>query len=117
LRWRPREALTPAEVAALAAHKGELLTLLAGPTEPALEPGCCPSCHRPLDARGRCWRCCDRTCERCGRPTGSAFIATCCPCGNALDGNSGDRVPGTEPVSREAVPSRPWVFLLGKGRS
>jgi hypothetical protein len=33
LRWRPREALTPAEVAAPAEHKAEVLQLLADRAE------------------------------------------------------------------------------------
>lgn len=40
------------------------------------------SCGRQYDAKGACWRCCDRLCERCGRKTGSAFIQQCCACGN-----------------------------------
>jgi hypothetical protein len=77
------DAEPPAELlAALAERKGELLGLLAGPTPagPGPAPGRCPNCRRPLDAKARCWRCCDRACESCGRPTGSAFIALCLLC-------------------------------------
>ncbi len=66
--------------ALIAAHKPELLALLTAPP--------CPACGKTTDEKRRCWGCHDRPCEVCGRPTGSAFIATCAPCGNALpDGN------------------------------
>ena len=42
----------------------------------------CPTCRKPVDAKGRCWHCCNRFCEECRRTTGSAFIALCCSCGN-----------------------------------
>jgi hypothetical protein len=43
-------------------------------------PSDCPGCHGPLDNRGRCWRCDYRRCERCGKSTGSAFLALCILC-------------------------------------
>jgi TubC N-terminal docking domain len=36
-------------------------------------PCCCPTAI--------CWRCCNRPCEGCGQPTGSAFIRNCFACG------------------------------------
>jgi hypothetical protein len=71
-------------LAELTMHKADVLALLRGPF------GNCDQCGRHLDERRRCWRCCDRPCLQCGRPTGSAFIATCCACGNACNGNSGE---------------------------
>ena len=40
----------------------------------------CLKCRGPLDARHRCWKCCDRRCSRCGKATGSAFIELCLSC-------------------------------------
>jgi hypothetical protein len=75
----------PAELLAnLAANKADVLTLLRSPF------GNCDQCGRPLDARRRCWRCCDGPCVDCGRPTGSAYIARCIPCGHRFNGNKGD---------------------------
>ena len=66
----------PADLLAdLAAHKADVLALVRGPF------GNCDQCGRPLDSKRRCWRCCDRPCSACGRPTGTAFIALCWPCG------------------------------------
>jgi hypothetical protein len=101
LRWRPPSAVGPELRERILANREALLGLLIAPGAPLAAPGAgiatgppnaaaCPSCRRPLDLKGRCWRCCDRACARCGRPTGSAFIATCCPCGNALNGTIGD---------------------------
>lgn len=77
VRWRCRGPFLDDLRAQLVAHKDGVLAALraAGP---------CPGCRRDRDAAGRCWRCCDRPCVMCGRPTGSAFIATCFPCGNQL---------------------------------
>jgi hypothetical protein len=83
LRGSP-DAVTPDIRAGAAEHKAELLALLtSSPKEMSLEtversqatylPCVCPT--------GRCWRCCNRPCERCGKPTGSAFIRTCIACG------------------------------------
>jgi hypothetical protein len=44
----------------------------------------CPTCGRPVDDKARCWVCHDRQCVGCGRPTGSAFIASCVSCGRLL---------------------------------
>jgi hypothetical protein len=63
----------------LAASKAAVLALVRGPH------GNCHQCGRPLDDKRRCWRCCDRLCASCGRPTGSAFIETCNPCGRAAE--------------------------------
>jgi hypothetical protein len=40
----------------------------------------CPECAGPVDELGRCWRCCDRPCVDCCRPTGTAFVEVCLPC-------------------------------------
>jgi hypothetical protein len=64
----------PAELLAeLAANKAGVLALVRGPF------GNCDHCGRALDAKRRCWRCCNRLCP-CGRWTGSAFIALCILC-------------------------------------
>jgi hypothetical protein len=49
------------------------------PPDLLVPPPRCPTCSRPLDDRGRCWKCCNRLCP-CGRLTGSAFIAVCLLC-------------------------------------
>ena len=96
LRYRaPVGALDNELRHAAAVHRAELLALVGANKAdiPGLNrdaSGNCAQCRRPFDAKGRCWRCCDRACFLCGRPTGSAFIATCCPCGNACNGNSGE---------------------------
>jgi hypothetical protein len=86
LRFRgPRGAMTAVLRQVLAQHRAELVALLRRPPEqtassapverfkPSYLPCFCPT--------GRCWRCCNRPCERCGKPTGSAFIRTCIACG------------------------------------
>jgi hypothetical protein len=73
LRWRCRGGLPDKLRQALAAQKPALLELLR-PATP------CPTCKRPMDSRNRCWRCCDRVCEGCGRLTGTAFISFCRLC-------------------------------------
>jgi hypothetical protein len=57
----------------LANNKAGVLDALRGMT--------CDSCKRPLDGKGRCWRCCDRRCP-CGRQTGSALIELWFVCGS-----------------------------------
>ncbi len=75
----------PADLLAdLAANKAVVLTLIRGPH------GNCDRCGGALDAKRRCWRCCDRPCVDCGRPTGSAFIQRCVPCGHRFNGNRGE---------------------------
>jgi hypothetical protein len=82
IRVRPASRLTEELRQAVRRHKSELLVLLAGAgsSGPAPAPGSCPSCRRPLDAKARCWGCCNRACESCSRPTGSAFLALCLLC-------------------------------------
>jgi hypothetical protein len=73
LIWEADGDLPSGLLAELAAHKAGLLALVRGPF------GNCDQCGRPLDAKRRCWRCCDRHCA-CGRWTGSAFIGVCILC-------------------------------------
>jgi hypothetical protein len=86
LRYRcPRGALSPELKSALAAGREGLRAHLQGPPpvasserdRPTYLPCCCPS--------GICWRCCNRPCEVCGKPTGSAFIRRCVVCGQLPD--------------------------------
>jgi hypothetical protein len=49
----------------------------------------CPTCHRFLTAKLVCWKCCDRLCGVCGKPTGSAFIETCWRCWYQAHGTPG----------------------------
>jgi hypothetical protein len=53
---------------------------VSGARDPGPTP-VCPGCKRPLDQKGRCWRCSYRLCSRCGQDTGSAFIELCIRCG------------------------------------
>jgi len=93
LAVRPASKLIPQERAAIAEHRAELLALLSGqPSQPL--PRDTPN-QPPLDHRlpcvcpeDVCWRCCNRPCEECGKPTGSAFIRTCYACGNRLASES-----------------------------
>src|SRR5262245_54917437 len=78
LRWRPKEAVGAELLAEMIANKSDLIALLNAPSV------CCPLCKGPMDERKRCWHCCERICCECGRLTGSAFVATCVPCGNRL---------------------------------
>jgi hypothetical protein len=76
LRVRPASRLTSADRDAIRGRLPLLVALAVGVQA-------CPRCSRTVDERRRCWHCCDRACEGCGRPTGSAFIANClaCDCG------------------------------------
>jgi hypothetical protein len=86
LRWEA-VADPPADLLAdLAAHKADILALIRG------RFGNCDQCGRALDAQRCCWRCCERPCVDCGRPTGSAFVMRCFPCGHRFNGNRGDRL-------------------------
>jgi hypothetical protein len=40
----------------------------------------CPNCDGALTADLTCWKCCERLCATCKRPTGSAFIDVCWSC-------------------------------------
>jgi hypothetical protein len=73
LRVSPGSRLTPADRAAIRSHLPALVGLVGGLPR-------CARCGRPVDGKGRCWRCCDRACEGCGRGTGSPFLATCLVC-------------------------------------
>jgi hypothetical protein len=87
IRVTPASRLTEADRQAIRANKAELLAMLVSvPTaatpplarpRPVYLPCCCPS--------EVCWRCCNRPCEVCGRPTGSAFIRQCVLCGGLPD--------------------------------
>jgi hypothetical protein len=110
LRWRPRDAVSRDLQNEILAQRTALVSVLtrpAGPAPgsqklPAWPPTHCPdaaqgagiaacsACRRPLDARCRCWPCCDRLCCDCGQATGSAFVARCTACGHRLNGNRGD---------------------------
>jgi hypothetical protein len=87
LRFRgPRGAMTPELRQVVADNKAALVALLRPPPSlasavPAERP---QSVYLPCSCpTGVCWPCCNRPCEVCGRPTGSAFIRQCVPCGNA----------------------------------
>jgi hypothetical protein len=82
LRWRCRGPLPSDLRDLLVAHKPGLLAALQG-------YGPCQKCGRAPDEKGRCWNCFDRPCVGCGRPTGSAYIATCLPCGSRSDAPTG----------------------------
>lgn len=68
-------------------------------------PADCPTWHRPRDAKLRCWKCHDRPCVKCRRPTGSAFIQLCVACG-ANDFTVAD-APGLPPD-----PPKRWVLVF-----
>ncbi len=90
MRFRgPRGAMTPDLRQAVAERRADLLALLRRGSErapapappqrfsPSYLPCKCPSAV--------CWRCCNRPCEVCGKPTGSAFIRRCLLCENLPD--------------------------------
>jgi hypothetical protein len=81
LRWRSQSAPPRGLLARLRDHKAEVLV--------ALRSAQCPKCGQPTDDHRRCWQCCDRPCDDCGRPTGSALIRRCCACGSRFNGNTG----------------------------
>jgi hypothetical protein len=87
LAVQPASQLTPELRAAITAHRAELLDLLGQPPVPAAAPGVpvTPLRHEyrlPCACPAAvCWRCCNRPCEVCGKPTGSALIRTCYLCG------------------------------------
>jgi hypothetical protein len=86
LAWAT-DADPPAELLAeLTENKVEILALIRSPF------GNCGQCGCAADAKRRCWRCHDRPCVNCGRPTGSAFIQRCIACGHAFNGNRGDTI-------------------------
>ena len=70
----PASKLTDGDREFIRRHRADLVERVAALV--------CPACRRPADARGRCWQCCERVCEKCRKATGSAFIALCCECGN-----------------------------------
>jgi hypothetical protein len=84
---QPASKLTPDLRAAITSHRADLLTSLAeeqhppspGPDQPPQDPRLPCLCPDAV-----CWRCCNRPCELCGHPTGSAFIRTCTLCGLRL---------------------------------
>ena len=72
----------------------------------------CPNCEQPLSDGVVCWRCCDRLCAGCGRPTGSAFIRYCWPCEHRAETAEAALNKGEEPARRDlpltsADPVRP----------
>jgi TubC N-terminal docking domain len=77
LRVHPASRLNDVLRQLLRDNRTELLALLRQESLALI----CPNCARPLDAKGRCWKCCYRICSACGQPTGSAFIELCWPCG------------------------------------
>ena len=81
LRWRCRGGPPADLLNRLRERKAEILATLTA--------AACPACRGPTDAGRRCWRCCDRPCVGCGRPTGSAFIQRCSACGARFNGNRG----------------------------
>ena len=85
LRWRPVTLVDADTATAIVSLKAELIALVL--------PKSCPGCGRQTDEKRRCWKCNDRRCEGCGRPTGSAFIANCIRCG-ALIPDGGDPYGG-----------------------
>jgi len=77
LLWESHSDPPADQLADLAANKADMLALVRGPF------GNCDQCGRSLDSKLCCWGrdCCNRLCSACGRPTGSAFIELCWPCG------------------------------------
>ena len=67
----PAAAVDDTLRAELGTHKRELIQVIIAT---------CPECKRPTDRKRRCWSCHNRSCELCGKPTGSAFIALCICC-------------------------------------
>ena len=86
LLWEANTDPPAGLLADLAANKAAVLELVRGPH------GNCGQCGRALDIKRRCWRCCDRPCADCGRPTGTAFVARCCACGHRFNGNRGEQL-------------------------
>jgi hypothetical protein len=75
----PAGALTDADRQLIRSHKADLIAALRTVTRastPTRLPCSCPAI---------CWPCCNRPCEMCGKPTGSAFIRRCSACGNLPD--------------------------------
>lgn len=56
----------------------------------------CPNCDGILTEQAVCWKCCDRPCAGCGRPTGSAFILYCWPCSYRATTEEERRDQGTD---------------------
>jgi hypothetical protein len=107
LRYRCLRGALPSELRQAASERREeLIELLGRPTQPVSTgndggeapaavtqvaaphpradhrlPCCCPAAI--------CYRCWDRPCENCGRPTGSASIRTCFACGHLIEENEG----------------------------
>jgi hypothetical protein len=102
LSWEADEDPPAHLLTDLRRHKPQLLVLLraeaispcSGPSPPAPASTTatppsgrrCPACGGPLDAKARCWKCCERLCSQCGRPTGSAFLQLCLSCDGAFRG-------------------------------
>jgi hypothetical protein len=73
LHYRSAGKLPAALRVLIDAHRVELVAYLTAVP--------CSGCRRPVDGQRICWWCHDRPCQRCGRYTGSAFIASCVACG------------------------------------
>jgi len=82
LRWRPAFLVSASTAERIRARKAELIRLLSAP-DGGRGPAC-PKCAWPLDSGRRCPKCFDRLCAKCGRLSGSYFVAHCLPCGNSL---------------------------------
>jgi len=81
------EPLTDADRQAIRACKAELLAALTAPPIVAAPPQHPRPVYLPCSCpTAVCWPCCNRPCERCGKPTGSAFIRRCVSCGELPDG-------------------------------
>ena len=62
-------------------------------------PTVCSDCAGPVDKLRRCWRCCDRPCVDCGRPTGTVFVEVCLLCEYRRQSDGEERLPSFTPSS------------------
>ena len=60
-------------------------------------PVVCSDCAGPVDKIFHCWRCCDRPCVDCGRPTGTVFIEVCLLCEYRRQSDGEERRPSLTP--------------------
>ena len=100
----PQEAVGQNLQEAIRANRDALIRLLHVTAGLGAVP--CRRCAGSLDGKGRCWRCCDRSCCDCGRPTGTALSHNASLAAAASTATEGNRCEREAPPRKDS-PHRP----------